>query len=73
MAIEVVEAKLVSALSSIFTPIAVSTMSAEIVTEIAGESEEDRTEREQLSRQLHVLRKGSVTCKRFIGARVLGM
>jgi hypothetical protein len=40
------------------------------VTEIAGESEENRAQREQLTKQLDVLMKGSETCKRFV--RVLG-
>lgn len=56
-----------------FSPVAVSAMPANLVTEIAGESEESRAERDQLTRQLDILMKGSETCKRFIGARVLGM
>ena len=71
MAIEVVEAKLISPLAGIFTPVAVSTMSAELVTSMAGESEENRAQREQLTKQLDVLTKGSETCKRFIGVRLL--
>ena len=72
MAIEVIEAKLISPLGGIFTPVAVSAMSAELVTSMAGESEENRAQREQLAKQLDVLTKGSDTCKRFIGARLLG-
>ena len=68
---EVIEAKLVSPLGGIFTPVAVSTLSADLVTSVAGESEENRVRREQLTKQLEVLTKGSDTCKRFIGVRLL--
>jgi len=46
-------------------------MSAELVTSMAGESKENRAQREQLTKQLDVLTKGSETCKRFIGVRLL--
>ncbi|MCJ1392161.1 hypothetical protein MMC18_005028 [Xylographa bjoerkii] len=72
IAIEVIEAKLISPLAGIFTPVAVSAMSAELVTSMAGESEESRTQREQLIKQLDVLTQGSGICKRFIGVRLLG-
>ncbi|CAF9942508.1 hypothetical protein IMSHALPRED_003852 [Imshaugia aleurites] len=68
---EVIEAKLISPLGGIFTPVAVSAMSADLVTSMAGESEENRAQREQLTKQLDVLTKGSDTCKRFIGVRLL--
>ena len=47
-------------------------MPADLVTRIAGESEESRALREQLNKQLDVLMKGSDTCKRFVGVRILG-
>jgi hypothetical protein len=47
-------------------------MPADLVTRIAGESEENRAQREQLTSQLDVLLKGSETCKRFIGIKALG-
>ena len=47
-------------------------MSADLVTSMAGESEESRAQREQLVKQVDVLTKGSDTCKRFIGVRLLG-
>jgi hypothetical protein len=72
IAIEVIEAKLMSPLGDIFSPVAVSDMSADLVTSIAGESDENRAMREQLAKQLDVLMKGSDTCKRFIGARLFG-
>lgn len=64
--------KLISPLSNIFTPVAVAAMPADFVTSIAGEIEENRTEREQLTKQLGILTKGSDTCRRFIGVRLLG-
>lgn len=72
IAIEVVETQLISPLGGIFTPVAVSVMSADLMTSMAGESEENRAQREQLTKQLDVLTKGSDTCKRFIGIRLLG-
>ena len=47
-------------------------MDADLVTRIAGESEENRVLREQLMKQLDVLTKGSDTCKRFVGVRLFG-
>ena len=72
VAIEVIEAKLISPLYDIFSPITVTSMPADLVTRIAGESEENRAQREELTRQLDILMKGSETCKRFIGVRVHG-
>src|SRR5690242_3388380 len=72
VAVEVIEAKLVSAIDDIFSPVKVYQMSPELVSRIAGESEDSRTEREQLSRQLAVLGNGLHTCKRFAGFRVGG-
>ena len=71
IAIEAVEAKLLSPLGDVVSPVAVSAMPAELITRIAGESEENRAHREQLTKQLDVLMKGSDTCKRFIGVRLL--
>ncbi|PMD34432.1 dynamin family protein [Hyaloscypha variabilis F] len=62
IAIEVIETKLISPFT-IYFPLSL----------IAGESEENRTQRELLTRQLDVLMKGSETCKRFIGVRGLGV
>ena len=61
-----------SSLGNMFSPIAVSIMPVDLVTRIAGESDENRAQREQLTKQLEVLVKGSDTCKRFIGVRKLG-
>ena len=72
MAVEVIEAKLVSAIDGIFSPVKVFEMSPELVSCIAGESEHSRTERKQLNRQLAVLGNGLRTCKRFAGFCVSG-
>lgn len=72
IAIEVIEAKLLSPLGDLFSPLSVSAMPFDLVTRIAGESEQNRAQREQLNKQLDVLVKGSETCKRFIGVRLLG-
>ncbi|KAK4112757.1 hypothetical protein N656DRAFT_836798 [Canariomyces notabilis] len=69
VAVEVIEAKLVSALNKILDPVSVYQMPTDQVSRIAGEPEETRIEREQLNRQLEVLRNGLDTCKRFIGFR----
>ena len=68
---EVIEAKLISPLGGIFTPVAVSAISADLVTSMAGKSEENLAQRAQLTKQLDVLIIGSETCKRFIGVRIL--
>ncbi|RDW63576.1 putative vacuolar sorting protein VPS1 [Coleophoma cylindrospora] len=67
IAIEVIEAKLISSLYDIFSPVSVTAMPVDTVAEVAGESEENRAYREQLTQQLHVLTKGSETCQRFMG------
>jgi hypothetical protein len=72
IAIEVIEAKLLSPFHNIFSPITVTSMPAALVTGIASESKENRARREQLTKHLDVLMKGSETCKRFIGVSILG-
>ncbi|KAF2804533.1 uncharacterized protein BDZ99DRAFT_491056 [Mytilinidion resinicola] len=71
IAIEVIEVNMISRLRDIFSPIEVTSMTAETVASIAGESEENRAQREQLTKQLDVLMKGSETCKRFMTVGVL--
>lgn len=63
---------LVSKLGDLFTPVGVIRMDHSLVTRIAGESEENRAIRDQLTKQLDVLGKGSDTCKRFSGVRLFG-
>ncbi|KXX73142.1 Interferon-induced GTP-binding protein Mx [Madurella mycetomatis] len=72
VAVEVIEAKLVSVLDDILSPLSVYQMPADKVARIAGESEETRTEREQLRKQLEVLQNGLDTCKQFAGFRISG-
>ncbi|KAF8856366.1 dynamin family protein [Acephala macrosclerotiorum] len=71
IAIEVIETKLINPLYDIFSPMTVTSMPIDLVTGIAGESEESRGQREELNKQLDVLEKGFETCKRFMGFRVL--
>ncbi|RFU33985.1 hypothetical protein B7463_g2350, partial [Scytalidium lignicola] len=68
IAVEVIEAEL-SRLHQIFTPLSVITMSADFVTAVAGESEENRARRKELTKQLDILTKGYVTCERFAGMK----
>ncbi|KAL2060887.1 hypothetical protein VTL71DRAFT_8939 [Oculimacula yallundae] len=72
IAVEIIEVNLLSLLHEIFSPITVTAMADALVTSIAGESEESRTQRDQFMRQLEVLRNGLETCKRFVGVRILG-
>ncbi|KAK0621935.1 P-loop containing nucleoside triphosphate hydrolase protein [Bombardia bombarda] len=72
VAVEVVELKLVSALGNILSPVSVFEMSSSLVSRIAGESEESRTQREELLKQLDVFMKGLQTCKRFVNLRSPG-
>lgn len=70
---EAVESKLMLSLLDIFSPVAVFNMDGKIVTRIAGESEENRSLREQLNRKLQVLNRGTETCQQFVGIRGHGM
>jgi hypothetical protein len=72
IAIEVIESKLISALLLIFSPITVVGLTDETVARIAGESEEIRSEREQLVKKLEILMKGFKTCEQFVNVRVAG-
>ncbi|KAI9929494.1 hypothetical protein MW887_000967 [Aspergillus wentii] len=69
VAVEVIETKLVSFLSNIFTPMSVFTMPDHLVQRIAGESEESQMIREELTKKLEILNKGADTCRRFVGIR----
>jgi hypothetical protein len=71
IAIEAIESKLISSLGDVFSPVTVIALPDDLVTGIAGESEENRAQREQLTKQIDVLAKGSDTCKRFVGVRLL--
>ena len=72
VSVEVMEAQLVSKLADILSAMSIFDMSNETISRLAGESEESRAEREQLTRQLHVLKSGLDTCKRFASVRIGG-
>ncbi|KAI0969587.1 P-loop containing nucleoside triphosphate hydrolase protein [Xylaria arbuscula] len=72
VAIEVIEQKLMVALPEIFSPIVVLEMPDDLVSAIAGESQERLDERIKLANQVGILNKGSETCKRFAGHRLAG-
>ncbi|KAB8213264.1 hypothetical protein BDV33DRAFT_210380 [Aspergillus novoparasiticus] len=71
VAIEVIETHLIKPLADMFPPLAVFDMPDALAAHIAGESKANRSLRDQLSRQLHVLQEGSETCQRFVGIRRL--
>lgn len=73
MAVETIEHKFTQALAAILSPVKVFEMPSELVTRIAGESEENRALREQLNKKLQVLTNGLVTCRQFVGNRSVGM
>lgn len=60
-----IQAPIVRALPSMFSPLAVSRMAPEEVKRIAEESEEIGRHREQLERQLGTLNEGLRTCKQY--------
>jgi hypothetical protein len=68
----VIEEKLVAQLHNILSPVSIYKMPDDQVSRIAGESEESRSHREQLKRQLSVLRNGLETCRRFVGMKSAG-
>ncbi|KAK5653198.1 hypothetical protein OQA88_9096 [Cercophora sp. LCS_1] len=72
IAVEVIEEKLVSELSNILSPVSVFKMANDQVTRVAGESEDSRAKRHQLSRQIEVLRNGLDVCKNFVGLKIGG-
>jgi GTPase SAR1 family protein len=72
IAVQVIEEKLVAQLHNILSPVSIYKMPDDQVSRIAGESEESRSHREQLKRQLFVLKSGLETCKRFVGIKSAG-
>ena len=69
---EAIETNIIAKLDDILSPIKVTYLPAEVVTSIAGESEESRAKRKQLTSQLDVLVRGSETCKRFMVGTLQG-
>lgn len=72
IAVEAIETKIIAKLEDIFSPVKVSCLATDVVTSIAGESEESRARRNQLTNQLNVLIRGSETCKKFMVGRSQG-
>ncbi|KAH4902835.1 hypothetical protein HBI56_121500 [Parastagonospora nodorum] len=66
IAVEVVETNLIAQLGDILSPIKVTHLAADVVTSVAGESDESRAKRRQLNNQLDVLIQGLETCKKFV-------
>ncbi|RMZ66327.1 dynamin GTPase [Pyrenophora seminiperda CCB06] len=66
IAVEAVEKDIIAKLSDIVSPIRVTSLASDVVTDIAGESKESRAKRSQLEIQLGVLVQGLDTCKRFM-------
>jgi hypothetical protein len=65
IAIEAIEAVLVSGLRDILSPIKVYQMKPDLIALIAGESEENQVYRQQLTRQIAILSEGAELCKHF--------
>ncbi|KAI0880006.1 P-loop containing nucleoside triphosphate hydrolase protein [Annulohypoxylon maeteangense] len=72
IATEVIEQKIIMPLSDILSPVAVFKMSPDLVELIAGESQESRTKREELTKKTDVLQRGLKTCKRFVDSKLKG-
>ena len=71
-AIEVIETILISTLKEVLSPVNVTIMDDGLVKKIAGETEDNREQREQLQKQIEVLTKGFITCKHFVGDAFYG-
>ncbi|KAI1208672.1 P-loop containing nucleoside triphosphate hydrolase protein [Annulohypoxylon truncatum] len=72
IATEVIEQKILMPLSDILSPVAVFKMPPDLVELIAGESQESRTKREDLTKKIDVLQRGLKTCERFVDSKLKG-
>lgn len=72
VAVEAVETNLIAKLSDILSPIKVTCLTADVVTSVAGESEQSCSKRKQLTNQLDVLIQGLETCKKFVVGNLHG-
>jgi hypothetical protein len=72
VAVEAVETNLIAKLGDILSPIKVTCLTADVVTSVAGESEQSRSKRKQLKNQLDVLVQGLDTCKKFVVGNLHG-
>ncbi|KAH7072271.1 P-loop containing nucleoside triphosphate hydrolase protein [Paraphoma chrysanthemicola] len=66
IAVQAVETNLMAKLGDILSPIRVSNLSADVVTSVAGESDESHAKRKRLTNQLDVLIQGLEICKKFV-------
>ncbi|CBX97991.1 hypothetical protein IAQ61_010094 [Plenodomus lingam] len=66
VAVEAVDTHLISKLGDILSPTKIAYLTAEVVTSVAGESDEGLAKRSQLTNQLGVLVQGLETCKKFV-------
>ncbi|KAH9865889.1 hypothetical protein J1614_009476 [Plenodomus biglobosus] len=66
IAVEAIDTNLISKLGGILSPTKVACLTAEVVTSVAGESDESLAKRNQLTNQLGVLVQGLETCKKFV-------
>lgn len=73
IAVEAVEKNIIAKLSDILAPVKIAYLANDVVESAAGESEESRSQRKQLTHQLNVLTQGSEMCKTFIVRAAQGM
>lgn len=73
IAVQAVETSLIAKLGSIFSPIRVLNLASNIITTVAGESNESYTKRKALTNRLDVLMQGSEICNRFVVGSSHGM
>ncbi|KAK2811599.1 hypothetical protein FQN50_001941 [Emmonsiellopsis sp. PD_5] len=64
VAIQVIERELICEIWTIFTPSDVATMPPDLISRIAGETEESQVQRQQLERKLKTLQEGLEICRR---------
>lgn len=69
---EAVETSLIAKLGEILSPIKVANLTVNVVANVAGESDESRVKRGQLTSQLDVLVQGLQTCKKFMVGKLHG-
>ncbi|KAG9196799.1 hypothetical protein G6514_004203 [Epicoccum nigrum] len=66
VAVEAVKTNLIAKLGDILSLTKVTCLTADVVTSVAGESEQSRSKRKQLKNQLNVLVQGLETCRQFV-------
>ncbi|KAF3037602.1 hypothetical protein E8E12_000726 [Didymella heteroderae] len=66
IAVQAVETNLIAKLGDILSPIKVSNLTSDMITSVAGESDESHAKRKRLTNQLDVLIQGLEICKKFV-------